>query len=1173
MRERQILMGTAFGLGLALLLLALLGRAPEPAHASPEIRYVSPAGLDSGDCTLTPCQTIQYAVDVAAEDDVILVRYGIYSDRHTYGNYTQVVYISKTLTIRGGYSDGFSAQDVDEFPTMLDGGAQGRVMAIVGNVSPTLEALWVTNGNPGLGKSGGGIYALDAHPIVSNCRIFSNTAVYGGGVQFRFGDGAVLVGSRVYDNEVFYNGGGVSLWSSNDVLLSDNAIFSNTAGHSGGGIAVYESDHANLTSSQVYSNSAVQGGGGIQAWGSDELFLTGNEIYTNTAGQRGGGLYLGAATAAAHAHLTDNAIHDNAAENGGAAYLLFADDAALSGNQIYANTAITSGGGLFLWYSDDATLTGNQIEHNTCKDEDGGGVHLLSSDGVTLTGNAIGWNTAQRSGGGIYLNGSEDAALIANTVYSNTAGYGGGLYLYGQSHLTLTLVNNLIADNYAISHGPGIYLKGVVGRLLHTTVARNTGGDGVGVYVTSGSAVLTNTILVGHGTGVRTTEDSSASLEATLWGDGVWENCLDWDGVVVTGTLNLWEDPRFANPDRGNYHLRSNSPAVDEGLDAGVPDDIDGDPRTSGEGPDLGADESTCLARADTVDYPTVQGAVDAVTPGGTVLVAEGVCYENVAVTKTLALEGGWSTDFSARHADPASFTTIDGAQGGRVISVTEVSGSVAVTVDGFTITGGDATGLGGCALGPFDIGGGIYGWYADVSVSDCVVRDNLASSVGIGWGGGLGFYGGDVTLVDNVVEHNTASATNNGYGGGAYCRRGTATLRGNTLRDNAASDGWDGWGGGVAFYETSSADLEGNAIQGNTGTTAPSRVGHGGGVVIYASTATLDGDRVEGNRAETSPDSDDYGGGIWSDQNSNVTLTGIEVVSNTATFGGGVYVSNARSAAIIDSAIYSNTAGMGGGLVLGLVPGATLIGTAIHHNSAGYAAGGWLSACDDAVVTDNEIHHNWSIGLAGGLWLTGGEDTLLARNWIHNNEADEDGGGLMFINAINHTLENNVIADNAIDGGEGAGVRLDNSTVRLLHTTLARNVGGDGSGLHLTTSSVALTNTILVSHSVGISVASGSSAVLEATLWGDGTWANGMRWGGAGTIDPGSIGIDGAPGFLDPDDGNYHIRAGSEAIDAGIDAGVGDDVDGDSRPLGTGCDIGADEARFVYLPLVLRDA
>ena len=49
-------------------------------------------------------------------------------------------------------------------------------------------------------------------------------------------------------------------------------------------------------------------------------------------------------------------------------------------------------------------------------------------------------------------------------------------------------------------------------------------------------------------------------------------------------------------------------------------------------------------------------------------------------------------------------------------------------------------------------------------------------------------------------------------------------------------------------------------------------------------------------------------------------------------------------------------------------------------------------------------------------------------------------------------------------------------------------------------------------------------------------------------------------PAFVDPDNGDYRIGAGSAAIDAGVDAGVTTDIDGETRPFGAGYDIGADE-------------
>jgi hypothetical protein len=62
-------------------------------------------------------------------------------------------------------------------------------------------------------------------------------------------------------------------------------------------------------------------------------------------------------------------------------------------------------------------------------------------------------------------------------------------------------------------------------------------------------------------------------------------------GGVVGGAHSVAGDPAFRNPAQDNYHPANGSAAVDKGINAQVPLDIDGEPRPFGAGFDIGFDE------------------------------------------------------------------------------------------------------------------------------------------------------------------------------------------------------------------------------------------------------------------------------------------------------------------------------------------------------------------------------------------------------------------------------------------------------------------------------------------------------------------------------------------------------------------------------------------------------
>jgi hypothetical protein len=163
----------------------------------------------------------------------------------------------------------------------------------------------------------------------------------------------------------------------------------------------------------------------------------------------------------------------------------------------------------------------------------------------------------------------------------------------------MTMTNNLVVGNHAATQGGGLWFdvedkatSSFRGQLLHNTIADNSASvsSGQGIYIGDGvTLAFTNTIIAGHpSAGIVVTAGNTVTLEATLW----HANGVDaaGGGTVLTGTINVYDDPSFVNSTAWDYHLSPDSAALDRGVDARVRTDIDSRPRPY-QAPDLGADE------------------------------------------------------------------------------------------------------------------------------------------------------------------------------------------------------------------------------------------------------------------------------------------------------------------------------------------------------------------------------------------------------------------------------------------------------------------------------------------------------------------------------------------------------------------------------------------------------
>jgi hypothetical protein len=221
-------------------------------------------------------------------------------------------------------------------------------------------------------------------------------------------------------------------------------------------------------------------------------------------------------------------------------------------------------------------------------------------------------------GGGVRVSiGSANVKLINNVIARNQAPRGGGgILLYSTSSgapVVVSLSHNTIADNQA----PG----GTIRRVVPSASAseRETPvepGARAEVYLLADDRVWSvhnpdadvpteaqgimvvryvtltgnNTIISGHTRGIFDLypDNSTITMDHTLW----YNNTTDYDSSV-DHTNDRTGDPAFVSPTAWDYHLRVTSAAIDQGVNAGVATDIDGDVRPYGSGYDIGADEYT----------------------------------------------------------------------------------------------------------------------------------------------------------------------------------------------------------------------------------------------------------------------------------------------------------------------------------------------------------------------------------------------------------------------------------------------------------------------------------------------------------------------------------------------------------------------------------------------------
>ena len=506
------------------------------------------------------------------------------------------------------------------------------------------------------------------------------------------------------------------------------------------------------------------------------------------------------------------------------------------------------------------------------------------------------------------------------------------------------------------------------------------------------------------------------------------------------------------------------------------------------------------------VNYPTIQAAIDAASPGDVIDVTPGTYTSGgQAVLRFL------DKSIRVRAVGGPSQTVIDGQDARRGVLISApASGAGNAVLEGFTIINGRAADHGGGVL----MGG--RAWLVDCRVIESVaprgggvaVLGELATSNGIqsfngGFddvailgnestsdGGGVALLGTSdpsdlvFTLRGSVLVNGNQAA---GRGGGLYIDDAElGMLAGPDVNALAIEDNRSGGTGGGLHARHSVLDLDGtfafevlrNHAQAN-----------GGGCALVSCTgARLHMGTFANNESHGI---DAYGGGLWA-KDSSYELVQVDFEGNIAGGGGGG-IRNRRSDVLIHSCdFFSNIAqGAGGGGFSSEESDETTIIASRFGQNRGLVQGGAIRLvhCDRVEMSESEIVGNHAFSFTDPDHTYGGGAYLqFAHLFSTGNEWSENlagyGGGLHSMNmqSVNGStpsvIESDRFIGNEASYASGGGIGLNGDGIYEVRSSEFTGNRSSGASALSAAGNQGVTIDILDSHFLGNGASSPTEAV-----------------------------------------------------------------------------------------------
>lgn len=442
--------------------------------------------------------------------------------------------------------DGFDIRGGDQ------AGFPGNINAIGGGA---------TGQPPNLITQGGAIYA---NAYARNLRITNNVVQNNGGAY-----GSIRIGTPDLTGDPSSHNDGVT--------IGFNRIVQNAGTNQAGGIGLFAgSNNYAVFGNDICGNFSAEYGGGISHVGlSDNGQIYRNRIYFNRSYDEGGGVMIAGALPATTTSVSPGA----------------GSGVAIYGNLVQANLSNDDGGGIrFLMAGSGAMNVYNNVIVNNISTHEGGGISINDTSNVRVFNNTIMKNLTTATA--ITSNGSPAPAGLSTSMNSALfqATLPGGSPLFSDP----LLFNNIFWDNRAGTRA-----------LTQVTGLSATDADLWDLGIADGPGLLSPTNSIIQQTTRPFTPDASnrATDPAVVQTYDVGVTFNTWrNNPAFLGAIMISADlpPSLM----GNYHITSNSPAVNIGAASksganGVvnapADDIDRDARPA-NAIDAGADELAAAA-------------------------------------------------------------------------------------------------------------------------------------------------------------------------------------------------------------------------------------------------------------------------------------------------------------------------------------------------------------------------------------------------------------------------------------------------------------------------------------------------------------------------------------------------------------------------------------------------